>query len=327
MKYRKFGRTGLMVSPIVLGSANFSWLTDEADSFEILDHAFELGVNFIDTPTTTTRGRPRRCWGAGSHKAAAGAKRPCYASKCYSPPMEWGAEGSGESARAPGWGRISAVCPPRHIREACDASLKRLQTDYLDLYQMHHIDRNTPWEEVWQAMELLVQQGKVLYVGSSNFAGWHIAQAQEIARSRALHGTRFGAERLQPVGRTVELEVIPACGAYGMAFIPYSPLGGGLLGGKPGDNERGRRAFLPQTAAIEAFAGILPIDRPQPGRRCAGVGCTTTRRHRADRRPAHARAIRSQRARRGSQLDEASLAKLNELFPGPGGAAPEAYAW
>jgi aryl-alcohol dehydrogenase-like predicted oxidoreductase len=207
----------------------------------------------------------------------------------------------------------------------------RLQTDHLDLYQMHHVDRNTPWEEIWQAMELLVQQGKVLYIGSSNFAGWHIAQAQELARSRHFLGLVSEQSIYNLLRRTVELEVIPACRAYGMAFVPYSPLGGGLLGGlldgKSGDNDRGRRAFLPRSAAIDAFQafcqsiGRNPGDvalawvAQQPGVTAPIVGPRTLAQFEASL------------AALEIELDQSALTRLNELFPGPGGAAPEAYAW
>src|SRR5947199_5583334 len=107
----------------------------------------------------------------------------------------------------PNDGRLSAL----NVRRACEASLHRLQTDHIDLYQMHHIDRSTPWEEIWQAMEVLVQQGKVLYVGSSNFAGWHIAKANEIARSRHFMGLVSEQSLYNLNARTVELEVIPVC--------------------------------------------------------------------------------------------------------------------
>src|SRR3954453_10148493 len=129
----------------------------------------------------------------------------------------------------------------RHIVRACDESLRRLQTDWIDLYQMHHISRSTPWEEVWQAMELLVAQGKVLYVGSSNFAGWHIARANEIAARRNFLGLVSEQSVYNLNARMVELEVLPACESYGLAMIPYSPLGGGMLGGVLQEASGGRR--------------------------------------------------------------------------------------
>src|SRR4029078_6232590 len=120
----------------------------------------------------------------------------------------------------PNQGRLSA----RHIREACEGSLRRLGTDHLDLYPMHHVDCDTPWEEIWQAMELLVQQGKVIYVGSSNLAAWHIVRANEIAKSRHFLGLVSEQSLYNLNARTVERDLIPACAAYGVGIIPWSPL-------------------------------------------------------------------------------------------------------
>ncbi len=326
MEYRKLGRTGIMISPIGLGTVNFSWLTNEADSFAILDRAFELGVNLFDTSDNYNAGQTEALLGRWFALGGGRREKTVLASKAYSPPMEWGSK---DPAKRMGtWvGPNQRGLSAKHIREACDASLTRLQTDYIDIYQMHHIDRNTPWEEVWQALELLVQQGKVLYVGSSNFAGWHIAQAQETARARHFLGLVSEQSIYNLMKRTVELEVIPACRAYGMAFLPYSPLGGGMLGGKPGDNDRGRRAFFPQSDAIDAFQAFCQsIDRnpgdvalawlaQQPGVTAPIVGPRTLSQFEASL------------AAIETPLDDNARARLDELFPGPGGAAPEAYAW
>ena len=138
----------------------------------------------------------------------------------------------------PNQSKLSAL----HIKRACEDSLRRLQTDYLDIYQMHHVDRESPWEEIWQAMEQLYREGKVLYVGSSNFAGWHIAQAQESAKSRHFMGLVSEQSLYNLNERTVELEVIPACRAYGLGLIPWSPLARGLLAGALEPTKVGRRA-------------------------------------------------------------------------------------
>ncbi|CAB3723759.1 1-deoxyxylulose-5-phosphate synthase YajO [Paraburkholderia graminis C4D1M] len=116
--------------------------------------------------------------------------------------------------------RLSAY----HIRRACEDSLRRLQTDHIDLYQMHHIDRRTPWEEVWQAMELLVQQGKVSYIGSSNFAGWDIATAQGAAKARHFMGLISEQSVYNLSARAIELEVIPACRHHGLGSFHGAPL-------------------------------------------------------------------------------------------------------
>jgi aryl-alcohol dehydrogenase-like predicted oxidoreductase len=177
-------------------------------------------------------------------------ERIVLATKVYQP------MGTGPNDR-----RLSAY----HIRKACEDSLRRLQTDHIDLYQMHHIDRRTPWEEVWQAMELLVQQGKVIYVGSSNFAGWDIATAQAAASARHFMGLVSEQSLYNLTSRTIELEVIPACRHYGLGVIPWSPLGGGLLGGALAKETDGRRADMgqaierhrPQLEAYEALCQQL----------------------------------------------------------------------
>ncbi|HZZ34547.1 MAG TPA: aldo/keto reductase [Caulobacteraceae bacterium] len=317
---------GLTIGPLALGSVNFSWLTDEPDSFAILDKAFEAGVNLLDTSNNYNAGLSEALIGRWFGQRGGRREKTVLATKVYSPPMEWGS--SDPAKRMGTWaGPNQRGLSAKHIREACEASLKRLNTDYIDLYQMHHIDRATRWEEIWQAMELLVQQGKVLYVGSSNFAGWHIAQAQELARRRDFLGLVSEQSVYNLIRRTVELEVIPACQAYGMAFLPYSPLGGGLLGGTPSDNDRGRRAFLRQTETLDAFeaycgeigqspaAVALAWVARQPGVTAPVIGPRTMAQFDASL------------AALELELPEEAMAKLDALFPGPGGPAPEAYAW
>ena len=152
--------------------------------------------------------------------------------------------------------------------------MRRLQTDHIDLYQMHHIDRSAPWDEVWQAMELLVARGKVIYVGSSNFAGWHIAQANEAARSRHFLGLVSEQSLYNLAARTVELEVLPACRAYGVAVIPWSPLAGGMLGGGAMRRRTAgeRQPTLGEDgAAARALGGLVLSARRGAPAGCAGV--------------------------------------------------------
>ncbi|HEX2590556.1 MAG TPA: aldo/keto reductase [Rhizomicrobium sp.] len=326
LKTKRFGTTALQIGPIGLGSVNFSWLTDEADSFKILDRAFELGLNFLDTANNYNAGQTEALLGRWFAQGGGRREKTVLATKVYSPPMEWG---SPDVAKRTGtWvGPNQRGLSAKNIREACDASLKRLGTDYIDLYQMHHVDRNARWEEIWQAMEVLVQQGKILYVGSSNFAGWHIAQAQEIAKSRAFMGLVSEQSVYNLTNRTVELEVIPACRAYGMAFIPYSPLGGGKLGGKPRENEKGRRAYIPATPQIDAYqkfcdelghaAGDVALAwlAKQPGVTAPIIGPRTMAQ------------LDASVAALDIDLNDEAMKALNEMFPGPGGPAPEAYAW
>jgi aryl-alcohol dehydrogenase-like predicted oxidoreductase len=227
-------------------------------------------------------------------------------------------------------GRLSAL----NIRRACDASLQRLRTDYIDLYQMHHIDRDTPWAEIWQAMEVLVAQGKILYVGSSNFAAWHIAQASDSAAARGFFGLISEQSIYNLMTREIELEVLPAAIEYGVGIIPWSPLQGGLLGGVPRKEREGRRrqagraretlernrqqieAYevfceeLGQEPATVALAWLLHRDgvtAPIVGPRTAG--------QLDDAQPALA-----------LRLDQDALQRLDAIFPGYK-QAPEHYAW
>src|SRR4051794_38544313 len=176
MEYTHLGRTGLKVSRLCLGTMNFGPLTTEEDSCKIMDKALEFGINFFDSANVygwkkgegVTEQIVGRWFEQGGRR-----DKVVLATKVYGDMGDW-----------PNQKRLSAL----HIRKACEDSLRRLKTDYIDMYQMHHIDRETPWEEIWQAMEILTQQGKIIYVGSSNFAGWNIAQANELARQRGFMG-------------------------------------------------------------------------------------------------------------------------------------------
>src|SRR3954468_18498649 len=172
MDYTHLGRTGLRVSRLVLGTMNFGPQTEEADSHRIMDRALEHGINFFDTANVYGQkkgeGVTEQIIGRWLAQGGGRRDRVVLATKVYNAMGDW-----------PNQSRLSAL----HIRQACEASLRRLKTDYIDLYQMHHVAREAPWEEIWQAMETLVAQGKVIYVGSSNFAGWHIAQANERAKA------------------------------------------------------------------------------------------------------------------------------------------------
>jgi NDP-hexose 2,3-enoyl reductase len=227
----------------------------------------------------------------------------------------------------------------RHIVRACDASLRRLQTDWIDLYQMHHISRSTPWEEIWQAMETLIQQGKVLYVGSSNFAGWHLAAAQESAARRNFLGLVSEQCIYNLMTRHVELEVVPAAIHYGLGIIPWSPLHGGMLSGalrkqREGNGARsseGRSAdsLEKNRDAVEAYEklaaemGADPADLAlawllsRPGVTAPIVGPRTI-----EQLDNSLRAF-------DVTLDDDVLSRLDELFPpiGNGGPGPEAWAW
>src|SRR3954453_10516909 len=321
MEYRRLGRTALRVSPICLGTMNFGPLTSEPDSFEIMDRALEHGINFFDT--ANRYGGPK---GPGTTEeivgrwfAQGGGRREkvVLATKVYGDMTEW-----------PNDGKLSA----RNIRLALDASLQRLQTDYVDLYQFHHVDRDTPWDEIWQALEVAVQQGKVLYVGSSNFAGWHIAQAQEAAVRRNFVGLVSEQSIYNLLKREIELEVIPAAEHYGLGLIPWSPLQGGLLGGvikksEEGDRRNARSEELEANrAAIQAFEDLAADLGHSP----AELGLAwllhqpvVTAPIIGPRTPEQ---LDSALKTVDIRLEEATLGRLDELFPGHR-PAPEDYAW
>jgi aryl-alcohol dehydrogenase-like predicted oxidoreductase len=323
MEYTQLGRTGLKVSRLCLGTMNFGPETSEEDSHRIMDAALDAGINFFDTANVygwkKGEGWTEQIIGRWFAQGGGRRERTVVATKLYGSMGDW-----------PNENLLSAL----NIRRACDASLKRLQTDYIDVYQMHHVDRNTPWDEIWQAMEVLVQQGKILYVGSSNFAGWHIAAANEAAKARHFLGLTSEQSLYNLVERTVELEVLPACEAYGVGVIPWSPLMRGLLGGILRKAKEGRSAsertqellaeHRPRIEAYEAFCdelGEAPADvalawlLTRPAVTAPIIGPRTV-----EQLTGSLRAVTL-------ELDEKALHKLDEIFPGPGGPAPEAYAW
>jgi len=259
MEYKHLGRTGLRVSRVSLGTMNFGELTDEAGSFAIMDEALEAGINFFDT--ADVYGGPnspemKKGWGISEEIIGRWLKqdpsrrdRIVLGTKVYQP-METG----------PNDKYLSAY----HIRRACEASLRRMQTDHIDLYQMHHVDRATPWEEIWQAMEQLIREGKITYVGSSNFAGWDIATAQMSAQARNTLGLASEQSIYNLTQRTIELEVIPALRHFGVGLIPWSPIGMGLLGGVLRKVSEGR------TATPVLKGGAPPPRYGRPGSRSPG---------------------------------------------------------
>jgi len=323
MKYTHLGRTGLVVSQLCLGTMNFGPETSEADSFSIMDRALEHGINFFDTANVyggkKGEGVTEQILGRWFAQGDGRRDKVVLATKVYGEMGDW-----------PNQSRLSAL----HIRRACEDSLRRLRTDHIDLYQMHHIDRETPWEEIWQAMEQLVDEGKVIYVGSSNFAAWNIVQANESACRRHFLGLVSEQSLYNLTARTVELEVLPACQAYELGVISWSPLGGGLLGGAWRKAQEGRRTS-PRTqetieknrAKLEAYESFCAQLGEEPAQVALAwllanpvvtapiIGPRTTQ-----------QLDETLRALEIPMLPE-TLKKLDEIFPGPGGRAPEAYAW
>ena len=335
MEYAQLGRTGLSVSKLCLGTMNFGPETTEPDSYTIMDTAHENGINFFDTANVygweKGEGITENIIGRWFATGGGRRERTVIATKMYGSMGDW-----------PNETFLSAL----NIRRACDASLKRLQTDYIDLFQMHHVDLNTPWDEIWEAMEVLRTQGKILYVGSSNFAGWHLVKAQENAKRRNFLGLTSEQSIYNLMTRWVELEVLPAAIDYGIGLISWSPLHGGLLSGAirkqeaggAGRSAGGRSAeMLDQhrdtIAAYEAFCDELGEDPANVGLAWLlsreGVTAPIIGPRTTEQLTGALRALEI-------TLDEGALARLDELFPpvGPNAVkasvskpAPEAYAW
>jgi NDP-hexose 2,3-enoyl reductase len=333
VEYVRLGRSGLRVSPLALGTMNFGPVTGEREAHAILDYALDRGINLIDTADVYGGDANRTiAWSQGKGLteeiigrwlARDGTRRDriVLATKAY------GAMGEGPNDQG-----LSA----RHLRRACEASLRRLQTDHVDLFLLHHVDRSTRWEEIWEALGVLRQQGKVTYFGTSNHAAWQIVQGQEAARARGLFGFVAEQSLYNLMQRTVELEVLPACRAYGIGVLVYTPLNSGLLAGilRKGDATAARSASSRAAAGLasdrarieryEAFCAALG-EHPasvaqawllhQPGVTAPIVGARTV-----EHVDAALRAVEI-------SLGSSELARLDEIFPGPGGPAPEAYAW
>lgn len=323
MEHKNLGRSGLRVSRLCLGTMNFGPQTTEPDSHAIMDHALEIGIDFFDTADVygwkRGEGITEKIIGRWLAQGGGRRSRIVLATKVYGP------MGDGENDR-----RLSAY----HIRRACEDSLRRLQTDHIDLYQMHHVDRSTPWDEIWQAMEQLVREGKVLYVGSSNFAGWHIATACAEAKTRGLLGLVTEQSLYNLNARMLELEVIPACESNGLGLLPWSPLSRGLLGGAFQKATEGRRTSDHARAAIEKHADQLRAYESlckKLGEAPATVALAWLLGNPAVTAPIIGPRTMEQldAALRALEvtLDDETLEKLDEIFPGPGGTAPEAYAW
>jgi aryl-alcohol dehydrogenase-like predicted oxidoreductase len=323
VNYLTLGRAGLQISRLCIGTLNFGPIISETESHRLLDLARDEGVNFIDTSNSygrhTGRGRAEEILGTWFTKGDTRRERTVLATKVYVAMDD-----------RPNSGGLSAL----NIRRALDASLRRLKTDYVDLYQFHHVDRNTSWDEIWQAGELAIDQGKVLYFGSSNFAGWHIAQAQEAAACRHLLGLVSEQSIYNLLTRDVEREVLPAVEAYGLGFLAWSPLHEGALAGiGSADGSGVRRSAGRASVAIatheqklreyERLAARLEVSAAElalawllhrPGVTAPVVGPRTPEQLTS--------AIRATEI----TLATDALAELETLFPGHR-AAPEDYAW
>ncbi len=323
MEYTFLGRTGLKVSKICLGTMNFGPYTSEEDSFKIMDKALELGINFFDTANVygwdKGVGLTEKIIGKWLEQGNGRRESIVLATKVY------GKMGEGINDQ-----KLSAY----HIRKAYEDSLKRLKTDHIDLYQMHHIVRETPWEEIWQAMEQLVKEGKIIYVGSSNFAAWNIVEANYKAKERNFLGLVSEQSIYSLRNRHVELEVIPACRAMGVGVIPWSPMAGGLLCGIFDKPKSGRRSRDPLQKSveklrpqIEQYEKLCKELNEEP----ANVALAWVLHNKDVTSPIVGPRTLKQLEENVSSIDiklsEETLKKLDEIWPGPGNQAPEAYAW
>ncbi|MEV8020883.1 aldo/keto reductase [Streptomyces sp. NPDC086554] len=330
MKYTQLGRTGLKVSRLTLGTMNFGPQTNEADSHTIMDAALGAGINYFDTANvygwSPNKGRTEEIIGTWFAQGGERRDKVVLATKLY------GSMAVDEEAPWPNHDKLSAL----NIRRSVEASLRRLQTDYIDIYQFHHIDRRTPFEEIWQAVDVLVQQGKILYAGSSNFPGYKIAQANEVAARRGSYGLVSEQCLYNLAERSAEMEVIPAAQDYGVGIIPWSPLHGGLLGGvlkKEGEGVRrasGRAAAdlaKPEVRAqVKAYEELLDKHGLEPGEVALawlltrpGVTAPIVGPRTAEQLDSALRAVEL-------ELSAEVLGSLDEIFPGPG-PSPESFAW
>lgn len=330
MKYTQLGRTGLKVSRLVLGTMNFGPLTNEPDSHTIMDAALDAGINYFDTANVygwdENKGRTEEILGTWFTQGGERRDKTVLATKMY---------GNMALDGKPAWPNhdlLSAV----NIRRSVEASLKRLQTDYIDIYQFHHIDRRTPFEEIWQAIDTLITQGKILYAGSSNFPGYKIAQANEIAARRGSYGLVSEQCLYNLAERSAEMEVIPAAQDYGLGVIPWSPLHSGLLGGvlkKEGEGKRrtgGRAAqelAKPEVRAqVQAYEDLLDKHGLAPGEVALawlltrpGITGPIVGPRTSEQLTSALRAVEL-------ELPAELLDALDEIFPGPG-PSPESFAW
>ena len=330
VSHKRLGRHGVLVSNLCLGTMNFGASTSEKDSYEIMDRALELGINFFDTADVYggSGGRGSTEEIVGRWFALGGGRRDAVilATKVFNP-----ANKSDELPEPNHDGR--SLSAPKIMRHA-EGSLRRLQTEVIDLYQMHHVDRECPWVEIWQAFDALQKQGKIAYVGSSNFAGWDIATACQEAEKRGLLGLVSEQSIYNLFTRSIELEVVPACRHYGLGIIPWSPLGGGLLGGALEKYNEGRRSgegfqkrVEKERNRLESFENLCRDLRESP----AVIALAWLLLNPVVTAPIIGPRTIDQlnSAVRATEItfDEETLDKIDAIFPGPGGEAPKAYAW
>lgn len=326
MRYAYLGRSGLKVSKLCLGTMNFGVDTEEKEAFRIMDSALDAGINFFDTANVygwgENAGRTEEIIGRWFAQGGGRREKVVLATKFYgemSDPLD-GPNGAAG---------LSAYKLRRHL----EGSLRRLQTDHIELYQMHHVDRNVSWDELWEGFRVAQHQGKIGYVGSSNFAGRDLVKAQYEAKNQRMLGLVSEQHKYSLLCRLPELEVLPAAEELGIGVIAWSPLDGGLLSGHalkpvPGSKRANNPARAEKhRAQLEAFEGLCK----ELGESEANVALAWTL-----AQPAMTAPIIGPRTLEQLEgalrvvdiaLDEQALRRLDDIFPGPGGQAPNAYAW
>ncbi len=330
MKYTRLGRSNLKVSRVCLGTMHFGQVTPEDEAFRIMDRALEMGINFFDTANVYGgNGLTEEVIGRWFAQGGGRREKVVLATKVY-----------GQMTSDPGPNEEGGISAYKVYRQAQD-SLRRLQTDHIDLYQVHHIDRTITGAEFWGTFERLIADGDVLYLGTSNFPGWGLAKYQSIANQRGLLGIVSEQSMYNLLCRYPELEVLPAALEFGIGVIPYMPLAGGLLTGKKQSVEGSRTAQVEEeygipvnaNARLEAFSALCA----ELGERESVVALAWTLAH-----PAVASPIVGVRTmghldglERAAELELSAetLKRLDEIFPLNEGrplrtaVAPEAYAW
>ena len=324
MEYKYLGRTGMRVSSLCLGTMNFGSTTTEEEAFQIMDAALEAGINFFDTANnygflTGDQGITERIIGRWFAQGGGRRERVILATKVHEDMHD---ENDGPNT-VPG---LSIYKVRRHF----EASLKRLQTDHVEVYYMHHVDRRVSWEEKWDAFQNLYERGMIDYIGASNFPAWEIARAQGEAKARHFMGISVEQDKYNLACRLPELELLPACREYGIGVSTWSPLEGGLLSGKGAETLRKKnnaaleQKYGPQLAQYKKICGEAGLEEADvalawllhnPIVTSPIIGARTLEQME--------KSIRAMEIK----LDDDMLRALDEVFPGPGGEAPEAYAW
>ena len=331
MIYNKIGKSGIYVSRLCLGTMAFGSLADEKDCFRIMDMALDNGINFFDCAnvyggrtdkatgvTTGYRGYSEEIVGKWFAQGGGRREKVVLLTKFNAPEGEM--DGANNRPGLSAW----------KIRRNLDASLKRLQTDHVEIYMMHRVDRSVSWAELWPAFTIAQEQGKADYIASSAFAGHDIVTAQAEAEKRGLLGLIADEHRFNLVCRFPELEVIPALQKLGMGLLPYSPLGGGHLSGnalsKPGPRTAGRALSQAQIDQLEKFNAFSEK---------IGVSCAKIAQAWILGQPIVSSMLLGPRNIEMLQdgidaldvvLDADMLKELDEIFPGYG-AATDAYNW